>query len=529
MNTAIIVQLLFTVISAFVLCFAIVKRNIPRSLYFTFMSFSVFIYNLGYICELTALGLDGAIVARMIQHAVMPFVGMFYFLYILQYYIIEIRKKYMLTLVAAYPVANAVLILAGDRFVPYYKLFVTNAIDPASGLVTTNMGPLYPLFIIYVCTCTAIGLAMTMTKIFNLNREIRRRSLMFFLTSLVPVASYLSILFYLGSARFDIIPGALAVTEVVLGIFMLRFRMVDWAPLARDTILENVKEAFVLADTRGRFLDCNATAQKYFPNIAELNIGSKLSEIVNFPADLPIAEGSTLEFTVGAKEQTYHLRASCSIITRTKRFDCICIMIHDITEITNLMQELSSKAIHDSLTGLYNRSYFLQSAQRELELAERSGLPITLIMLDIDHFKHINDTYGHQCGDKLLAETAARLKGSLRRTDIIGRYGGDEFLIMMPDTNREDAAHVAESLRLCINSMTFYYGGSDISVTASFGAVTQHQRCATLYHTVMAADSAMYRAKKMSRNAVCFDDGVFLSRTAAPISKNTSSAWRRGS
>ena len=161
-------------------------------------------------------------------------------------------------------------------------------------------------------------------------------------------------------------------------------------------------------------------------------------------------------------------------------------------------RELEELAAHDKLTGLYNRRKLDELFAQEIARAERYDRPLSIILLDIDHFKSINDAQGHPAGDAVLRETATRLTGALRMNDLPGRWGGEEFLILCPETSAEAAMKLAERIRKDYEARAFPAVGKQ---TASFGVATHRKgRCAE--EILLRADQALYRAKKNGRNRV---------------------------
>jgi len=171
------------------------------------------------------------------------------------------------------------------------------------------------------------------------------------------------------------------------------------------------------------------------------------------------------------------------------------------TELIAAREQLRSEAMYDSLTGLLNRSAFFDIFQKEVSRADRYETPLALIMADLDHFKETNDRYGHVAGDIVLEETARRLRTSLRVSDSIGRYGGEEFVIMAPGCTVNAAALLAEPFRLCIASTAITVPDDSIFVTMSFG-VAGTDDMKTADDLLRAADDALYRAKHSGRNRV---------------------------
>ncbi len=164
-----------------------------------------------------------------------------------------------------------------------------------------------------------------------------------------------------------------------------------------------------------------------------------------------------------------------------------------------LREKLRNQALRDPLTGLYNRRYMEDALQRFVRLAERENREISLVMVDLDHFKRLNDEHGHAFGDQVLRDAALAITGSLRETDIVCRFGGEELVVILPDCPMERAADKAEVLRLRIEELTNLHG-ADIS--ASFGVASLPHTSQSVADLLAAADAALYKAKQGGRNQV---------------------------
>lgn len=173
----------------------------------------------------------------------------------------------------------------------------------------------------------------------------------------------------------------------------------------------------------------------------------------------------------------------------------------DITELQLLRKQLEQQALTDMLTGISNRRHFMQRLEQAFSLARRHHQPLSLIMLDIDFFKHINDRYGHLSGDKVLVALAQHLQGLMRESDVVGRIGGEEFAILLPQTDGEAALAVAERLRSSVADMVV--SGDDdrsISLTASFGVAALPPEAVDGLILLKLADQALYYCKDNGRN-----------------------------
>jgi diguanylate cyclase (GGDEF)-like protein len=172
----------------------------------------------------------------------------------------------------------------------------------------------------------------------------------------------------------------------------------------------------------------------------------------------------------------------------------------DMEKIEQLKEELHEQAIHDPLTGLYNRRYLNETLAREITRVERENNSLSVIMSDIDHFKMINDTYGHPVGDKFLVEIASLMKKHARGSDIVCRYGGEEFLLVLPGTTISSAAKRAEEIRQKCTEIIIQHKGKDLKVTMSFGMATYPDHGKESEEIIAKADKALYRAKAQGRN-----------------------------
>jgi diguanylate cyclase (GGDEF)-like protein len=189
-----------------------------------------------------------------------------------------------------------------------------------------------------------------------------------------------------------------------------------------------------------------------------------------------------------------------------------CLLLRDVTAESNLQTKYKDKAIEsitDPLTGLYTRRYFEVHIEKEIQKAklEKSSPAIGIIMFDLDKFKNINDTYGHQAGDFVLSETAKVLKSTSRRSDILGRYGGEELLVIIFGTSERTTAIVAEKFRSEIQNHQYVFEGKTIPVTTSVGVTFIKDPEDSKEDAIKRADSCLYEAKNAGRNIVFVDFG----------------------
>ena len=173
-----------------------------------------------------------------------------------------------------------------------------------------------------------------------------------------------------------------------------------------------------------------------------------------------------------------------------------------LLEIERLQATLREQLLHDPLTGLYNRRYMEETLDREFSGAERENYPVSLVMIDIDHFKKINDTYGHQAGDMALKSLSELLSGHIRGRDIACRYGGEEFLAVLPHTPIEAASRRAELWRTSFEALRMTHEGKEFYATISLGIAAYSTNGKTSQEVLSTADKALYSAKENGRNQV---------------------------
>ena len=201
-----------------------------------------------------------------------------------------------------------------------------------------------------------------------------------------------------------------------------------------------------------------------------------------------------------------------------------CEFLQELSELRRRNRELSELVRTDTLTGVFNFRFFMQALEQEMERTRRSGISTCLIMLDLDHFKRVNDTWGHEVGNDALQQAADAIRRAVRRLDIPCRYGGEEFAVILPSTALLVGVQVAERLRRIIAERPLLCGGQPIDISASLGVEAFHagqQDSAEAF--VKRTDELLYRAKQAGRNRVCHATASGLD-TAASVSREEKDA-----
>jgi two-component system chemotaxis response regulator CheY len=187
----------------------------------------------------------------------------------------------------------------------------------------------------------------------------------------------------------------------------------------------------------------------------------------------------------------------------------LVIRLRVAERILELYGKLYAEATYDRLTGVRNRATIMDYLSEQLKRGDRENNPLSLIVADLDHFKQVNDTYGHPVGDVMLHEAAQRMRVAIRPYDMVGRYGGEEFLIIIPNCGRREALAIAERIRCSIYAHPVKSQAGEISMTVSLGVATSEDNTGMdPIELISAADKALYHAKKAGRNCLASHSGV---------------------
>ncbi|MCD4688834.1 MAG: GGDEF domain-containing protein [Desulfuromonadaceae bacterium] len=208
------------------------------------------------------------------------------------------------------------------------------------------------------------------------------------------------------------------------------------------------------------------------------------------------------------KEPFDYMQQSCTmgpIRDEDKSVRFIFLSVSDVTEVVKYEEQLVEMNRKDALTGIFNRRFFTQKLQEEFIRGRRHNRPLSLIMIDVDHFKQVNDNHGHQVGDEALKALSARVLDRIRKTDILSRYGGEEFACLLPETNGSSALRLAEDLRRIVAEENWVCRGVSLQMTISIGIAEGHPEMADSEALLKKADDALYEAKAGRNRAILYD------------------------
>lgn len=287
----------------------------------------------------------------------------------------------------------------------------------------------------------------------------------------------------------------------------------DVGQIARLQFIDSIADGMVALDTQDRIIDINGVAQRLLAPLMRELVGQPVNRALARWGDVMINQGDVLGLPdpdaimqQGAARRFMHIRIT-PIQGDDGRPLGRLVILHDVTErqehlaeIHNLQEKLREESIHDELTNLYNRQYLNGLLTRTLAQAHRELQPVSMILLDIDHFKEINDAYGQDAGNIVLRQMADFLRRNIRLSDAICRHGGDDFVAVLPNTPSNGALILAERWRNGINAQAIDLGGVAMHITISLALVTYPSNAGDVDEMLSAADQALVNAKSAGRN-----------------------------
>lgn len=360
------------------------------------------------------------------------------------------------------------------------------------------------------------------------NSFFKRQYMMILLGSAIPFAFSIytqTKIFTLND--LDLVPISFGFSGIIYAYAIFRHQFMDLIPIARDRLIENMSDGVLVLDVQGRIVDINPSMKDFLDAPPASFIGKNVSEALNIWNEttehlmsgldtrtelrLPHNTSRYLDLRVTPLYDTDQQLSGRLIIFRdvTDRKEVENDLRHamdrlqtQLIKIGLLQSQLREQAIRDALTNLFNRRYLDETLERELARAKREGYPLCIVMMDIDHFKDVNDNYGHEAGDTVLKKLSDMVTTQSRQGDFVCRYGGEEFVLVMPNISIDVATERANSLLRSISSLFVPFGRFNLNITVSMGVAWFPAHGETGMDLLRAADKALYKAKGAGRNRV---------------------------
>ncbi len=396
------------------------------------------------------------------------------------------------------------------------------------GTVIYGAGPVFWAHIVYGQVLSLTVFLLLAREFFRVSGLYKRQLFTLFLGMQVPrLATIVTLTDLNPYPGLGLTPFAFAISGIFVIYALLRYQFLDVVPVARHALVERMSDGMFVLDAKNRVVDANPAAAQLLGADPAALIGqpvaatlSRWPELVERYRDVASAEEEIL--LTGAAERFLELRL-VPLRDRDGALTGRLVVMRDSTErrraelalrevntqlqnqlneITMLQDQLSDQAVRDPLTGLFNRRYLEETLARELSRAARSGEAVSVAVIDVDYFKQINDTCGHHAGDRVLQDIAALLTSSVRSGDVVSRYGGDEFVVVLLGVTLAQARQRAEAWRASCEQYRLNYEGHELHASLSIGLADSVVQGLNNRDLLRAADQALYLAKQAGRNRV---------------------------
>ena len=470
---------------------------------FGLLALTLDIYLLGYLLEVNVESLDSMIFWNQVQYFGIPFFPGFWLMVSLLY-TGRIKNLWSKTSIMVFlvPVITFIMRLTNNFHHLFYSRIGVNGFGDFTFLIL-DKGPWYYVQMLYSLIVLILCTAHYYKRLIKTNSQERKQFELLFISSIIPYAALILIVADPGRLGLDYTAFVLPPCILLINYALSRYNFLGLKQLARERVFEESHEGLILMDRHYVIRDFNASSILYFSlfNIKLKNEDLSLllkdhEEILN-----SIYSRKQSVYPIISDNEKYYIEFSTKDIGKKDELAGILLTVEDVTLREGLEQQLREMAQTDELTGLNNRRYFIDQTNKALDHAVRYGEALTLLMMDIDYFKRINDTYGHICGDIVLKTLAQEIKSSFRSSDIIGRIGGEEFVAAMISTTSAEAYAKSEALRSRIEGLRIKCNGSEIRVSISIGiAEFYRDQNLKLDDLISFADDAMYQAKERGRN-----------------------------
>ncbi|GIF14247.1 sensor domain-containing diguanylate cyclase [Actinoplanes teichomyceticus] len=414
----------------------------------------------------------------------------------------RLRRRQALLLV--HPVLLMLFVLTD----PWHHAFFDAVRAAPGGGVTAEPGPLYWLHTVYCYAMIGLG---TARGVVAMRRAVRGHRLVFviFLTgAFAPaVGNLVSIFVDMGERQVDLTPVLFVGTATMWWWAERSGLSARRMPVAYKQVIAALSDAVMVLDRAGRFLDVNPAAAAMLaalhPASAGHVVGRPWQEIAG-PQLAPILSGPDQQAITVAGGTVYDVRVVPLRPDRGESSGTV-VVVRDITELERLRAELTDQAVRDGLTGVYNRRHLNTVLREQVRRAAAEDRPLSAVLIDVDHFKAVNDTYGHATGDEVLIRLAQGIDGAVGTAGTVARYGGEEFAVVLPGIDARAAADLAERWRQACSLVVVDTPRGPLRATFSAGVV-QTAPGASAEDLLRHADRALYAAKEQGRNRVVVGD-----------------------
>jgi diguanylate cyclase (GGDEF)-like protein/PAS domain S-box-containing protein len=408
------------------------------------------------------------------------------------------------------PVVTNILVWTNGFHTLIWQSYEFVPVGPYLAMRVASYGVFFWVFGCYFYLLLLLGSALIVIKYFRAFRLFRQQSFWLIFGTLTPLVFNIIYVFKLiPDFQKDYSAPAFALASLAFAVGIFRYRLFQVKQLPRETVVDYMCDGMIVLDEADRILDVNLAARNILGDVLGGAIGMPLVDYLPVWNELSRQRKSNElqvnDVTILTNGTLRHYELKVNEFSNPEHdVSGQLVILHDITERVHLLNQVQQLATVDPVVGLYNRRHFMVLAQKEYENAHRYKKVLSVILLDIDHFKQVNDTYGHSIGDQALLLIARHCQESLRVVDLPARYGGDEFIFLLPETGVEAASMAAERIRNGIQRIpVFTNNNGAIFITASLGvAGISPDEELPLEKLFERADDALYNSKQSGRNRV---------------------------
>jgi len=482
------------------------KSEIPGANTFIVYTAALSIYCFGYAFGLAGDTLWQVKLWTTVEYIGMPFSAPLGLLLVLNYLGRKVSGKAAAAMFVI-PAISLIMVATNDYHHLFYKSMQLMEGMPAA-LVRIEIGEWYIVHGIYTFSCLLASVVMLLRR-WNQTRKTYRLQLATLICGqLIPMTAAFLYLLGVAPGGLDPVPIVMCITSALYIWAMVSVKMLTVVPIAKETIFESMGEGVIVLDPEERLIDFNRAAAIMIPALHPSLFGNTLDEVWKgltgspFPVVLhPEGIQEELAWTAEGEQRCYQIRSSVVRHRNGEKAGSLFMLI-DVTELKRLQRNLEHLAFYDGLTQIYNRTQFIARSREMMKECREMGLSFSVVLFDIDHFKNVNDSFGHDTGDKLIVHVVTVCKRLLTGDMLFGRYGGEEFVLALPSATLREAAELAERLRAALEAEPLPTASGPIVVTSSFGAAQATDLVDTLESLLHAADEALYVAKRGGRNRV---------------------------
>lgn len=501
------IPLSLTIIMITLILYAWKNRIVLGARYFLATLILVEVWIVSQALEMAALDLQIKLVWANIQYIPIMLTPVTYLYLVLQLNRRDswLKQRWLFIVLLIAPVCINLLLWTND----YHGLIRQNIHLSNSGSFPTiekTFGPLYWLFALINYGVTIISMTILGKALREKTSLYRQQTLLLIISLLLPTVSTFFQIMGLNPFSVDTTPAIFGLSAVTISWGIFRYRLFDVVPIARSIIIQEMSIGMIVLDHEGRLLDINPAAKEMLNRgsipLIGLSIETAFCDTPELVSLYKKGKNAQCELVFKYNEGLYYYEVSFTKLEDSyQKYLGSLLQIYNITERKRTEGIIQHAAFHDALTGLPNRNYFQVLFSQELSRARRYGELLVVAYLDLDDFKSINDTYGHDAGDSLLCEVAKRLKDVVRQSDIVSRIGGDEYVIVLPNLKNINNIKIIGNKILKTFEKSFNIDDVLMHIQASIGFSVFPRDGDNIEVLLKKADKAMYMVKLNVKNS----------------------------